>query len=115
MAVSRLKIAVVAPPWFPVPPTGYGGIESVCAGLVDGLVERGHDVTLIGAGQDETDATRFFAATGNRRATVSEMPSLRCGTQWRRRRSSEISMSMSSTTIRLPVRWSLLVWRYPRW
>ncbi len=64
MTVPRLKIAVVAPPWFPVPPTGYGGIESVCAGLVDGLVERGHDVTLIGAGRDETDATRFFAATG---------------------------------------------------
>jgi glycosyltransferase involved in cell wall biosynthesis len=63
MTVPRLKIAVVAPPWFPVPPTGYGGIESVCAGLVDGLVERGHDVTLIGAGQDDTDATRFFAAT----------------------------------------------------
>src|SRR5687768_16234011 len=63
MAVPCLKIAVIAPPWFPVPPTGYGGIESVCAGLVDGLVDRGHDVTLIGAGQDDTDATRFFAAT----------------------------------------------------
>jgi glycosyltransferase involved in cell wall biosynthesis len=63
MVVSRLRIAVIAPPWFPVPPTGYGGIESVCAGLVDGLVEIGHDVTLIGAGQDDTDATRFFAAT----------------------------------------------------
>jgi glycosyltransferase involved in cell wall biosynthesis len=63
MTEPRLRIAVVAPPWFPVPPTGYGGIESVCAGLVDGLVDRGHDVTLIGAGPDETDATRFFAAT----------------------------------------------------
>jgi glycosyltransferase involved in cell wall biosynthesis len=63
MTGTRLKIAVVAPPWFPVPPTGYGGIESVCAGLVDGLVERGHDVTLIGAGEDNTDATRFVAAT----------------------------------------------------
>jgi glycosyltransferase involved in cell wall biosynthesis len=63
MTVPRLKIAVVAPPWFAVPPTGYGGIESVCAGLVDGLVDRGHDVTLIGAGEDGTDATRFFAAT----------------------------------------------------
>jgi glycosyltransferase involved in cell wall biosynthesis len=65
MTVPPLRIAVVAPPWFPVPPTGYGGIESVCAGLVDGLVERGHDVTLIAAGRDETDATRFFAATGD--------------------------------------------------
>jgi glycosyltransferase involved in cell wall biosynthesis len=63
MVETRLKVAVVAPPWFPVPPTGYGGIESVCAGLVDGLVERGHDVTLIGAGRGNTDATRFFATT----------------------------------------------------
>lgn len=63
MTGPHLRIAVVAPPWFPVPPTGYGGIESVCAGLVDGLVERGHDVTLIGTGTDTTDATRFFAAT----------------------------------------------------
>ncbi|HEX6577444.1 MAG TPA: glycosyltransferase family 4 protein [Jiangellaceae bacterium] len=63
MKKSSLRVAVVAPPWFPVPPTGYGGIESVCAGLVDGLVDLGHDVTLIGAGEDNTDATRFFAAT----------------------------------------------------
>ena len=47
---GRLRIAVVAPPWYAVPPDGYGGIEAVVAGLVDGLVDRGHDVTLIGAG-----------------------------------------------------------------
>lgn len=45
-----LRVAVVAPPWFRVPPEGYGGIESVAAELVDQLVERGHEVTLVGHG-----------------------------------------------------------------
>ena len=43
-----LRIAMVAPPWFSVPPKGYGGIESMVADLVDGLVAKGHHVTLIG-------------------------------------------------------------------
>jgi glycosyltransferase involved in cell wall biosynthesis len=51
-----MRIAVVAPPWYEVPPRGYGGIESVCASLVDGLVDRGHDVTLIAAGKNGTRA-----------------------------------------------------------
>jgi glycosyltransferase involved in cell wall biosynthesis len=33
-----------------VPPPAYGGIEALVAGVVEGLVERGHDVTLIGVG-----------------------------------------------------------------
>ncbi|MGZ4199877.1 MAG: glycosyltransferase family 4 protein [Thermoleophilia bacterium] len=44
-----LRIALLAPPWLPVPPTGYGGIESVVALLADALVEAGHDVTLFAA------------------------------------------------------------------
>lgn len=44
-----LRIAILAPPWIPVPPPGYGGIESVVALLCDGLVSRGHDVTLYAA------------------------------------------------------------------
>ncbi|GAB3157203.1 glycosyltransferase family 4 protein [Micromonospora sonneratiae] len=45
-----LRIAMVVPPWYEVPPPGYGGLEQVCAALVDGLVALGHDVTLFGAG-----------------------------------------------------------------
>jgi glycosyltransferase involved in cell wall biosynthesis len=41
-----LRIAMVAPPWIPVPPPGYGGIEQVVALLCDALVDRGHDVEL---------------------------------------------------------------------
>jgi glycosyltransferase involved in cell wall biosynthesis len=40
------RIAMLAPPWIPVPPPGYGGIEAVVALLCDALVERGHDVEL---------------------------------------------------------------------
>jgi glycosyltransferase involved in cell wall biosynthesis len=51
-----VRIAVVAPGWFPVPPEGYGGIELVVALLADGLVERGHDVTLFAAAGSQTKA-----------------------------------------------------------
>ena len=43
------KIAMLAPPWISVPPSGYGGIEHVVDMLCDGLVARGHEVTLYAA------------------------------------------------------------------
>ncbi len=51
-----MKIAVIAPCWFPVPPTGYGGIEWVVSLLADGLVDGGHDVTLFASGDSHTIA-----------------------------------------------------------
>src|SRR5690606_30776232 len=51
-----LRIAMVVPPYFEVPPRAYGGVESVVADLTDALVERGHDVTLIGVGEPRTKA-----------------------------------------------------------
>ena len=53
---DRLKIAILAPTWFPVPPTGYGGIELVVSLLADGLVDAGHDVTLFASGDSLTKA-----------------------------------------------------------
>jgi len=44
-----LRIALVAPPWYPVPPHGYGGIELVVSLLDRELRRRGHDVTLFAA------------------------------------------------------------------
>jgi len=44
-----LRVAVLAPPWITVPPPGYGGIEAVVALLCEGLVAKGHDVTLFAA------------------------------------------------------------------
>lgn len=49
-------MAVISPVWFPVPPTGYGGIEWVVWLLADGLVDAGHDVTLFASGDSQTKA-----------------------------------------------------------
>lgn len=57
-ASRRLHIGMVAPPWFEVPPRGYGGTEAVVAGLVDALVARGHEVTLVASGRQGSRATR---------------------------------------------------------
>ena len=51
-----MRIAEIAPPWVTVPPAGYGGIELVVALLADGLVERGHDVTLFASGGSTSKA-----------------------------------------------------------
>jgi glycosyltransferase involved in cell wall biosynthesis len=55
-----LKVAVLSPVWFPVPPSGYGGIEWVVSLLADGLVEAGHDVTLFASGDSRTKATLAY-------------------------------------------------------
>jgi hypothetical protein len=46
----KLNIAVAVPPWFDVPPEAYGGIEALVADLIDALIERGHEVVMLGAG-----------------------------------------------------------------
>ena len=44
-----MRVAMLAPPWIPVPPPGYGGIEQVIALLAAELTERGNSVTLFAA------------------------------------------------------------------
>jgi glycosyltransferase involved in cell wall biosynthesis len=56
VTAAPLRIAILAPPWFPVPPTGYGGIEWVVSLLADGLADAGHDVTLFASGDSHTRA-----------------------------------------------------------
>ena len=56
-----LRIAMVVPPWLSVPPPGYGGLETLVAGLVDALVERGHAVTLFGAGTGHGTSADFVS------------------------------------------------------
>ena len=51
-----MRIGMIAPPWFPLPPKGYGGIELVVHLLTEGLVRAGHDVTLFASGDSETRA-----------------------------------------------------------
>lgn len=54
--IDPLRIAVLAPPWIPVPPRGYGGIEAVVDLLCATLVKRGHDVTLFAAPGSQSTA-----------------------------------------------------------
>jgi glycosyltransferase involved in cell wall biosynthesis len=51
-----MKVAVLSPVWFPVPPTRYGGIEWIVSLLAEGLVRAGHDVTLFASGDSSTEA-----------------------------------------------------------
>jgi glycosyltransferase involved in cell wall biosynthesis len=51
-----VKIAQIAPPWLRIPPDGYGGVEAVVGTLTDGLVGRGHEVTLFAAPDSPTKA-----------------------------------------------------------
>jgi glycosyltransferase involved in cell wall biosynthesis len=51
-----LRIAVLSPVWFAVPPSGYGGIEWIVSLLADGLVDAGHEVTLFASGDSNTKA-----------------------------------------------------------
>jgi glycosyltransferase involved in cell wall biosynthesis len=41
-----MRIAMVAPPWFRVPPEGYGAVERIVCLLAKGLRSRGHEVTV---------------------------------------------------------------------
>ena len=43
---APLRVAMLAPPWIPVPAPGYGGVESVVSSLTEALVRLGHHVTL---------------------------------------------------------------------
>src|SRR4051794_34567363 len=56
MSPNHLKIAIIAPPWLPVPPERYGGVEWVVSLLADRLAELGHDVTLFACGGSITQA-----------------------------------------------------------
>src|SRR4051794_32631273 len=54
--MRRLRIAILAPCWFAVPPVRYGGIEWIVALLADGLADAGHEVTLVASGGSQTRA-----------------------------------------------------------
>src|SRR3954454_5805660 len=51
-----MRIAILSPVWFAVPPSGYGGIEWIVSLLADGLADAGHDVTLFASGDSRTKA-----------------------------------------------------------
>ena len=54
--MKKLRIAQIAPLVERVPPKKYGGTERVVFHLTEGLVEKGHDVTLFASGDSLTSA-----------------------------------------------------------
>ncbi|HSL75611.1 MAG TPA: glycosyltransferase family 4 protein [Candidatus Limnocylindrales bacterium] len=50
---QRLRIALIAPPVVPLPPTTYAGTERIVASLAEGLHARGHRVTVFASGDSE--------------------------------------------------------------
>src|SRR5438034_9130681 len=54
--MNPMRIAILSPVWFAVPPSGYGGIEWIVSLLADGLAAGGHDVTLFASGDSHTKA-----------------------------------------------------------
>jgi glycosyltransferase involved in cell wall biosynthesis len=48
---------VLSPPWIPVPPPGYGGIEAVLDLICRALVRHGNDVTLFAPPGSRSEAT----------------------------------------------------------
>jgi glycosyltransferase involved in cell wall biosynthesis len=51
-----MKIAMISTPFLTVPPREYGGTELVVYELVEGLTQRGHEVTLFATGDSTTSA-----------------------------------------------------------
>lgn len=54
--METLRIAQISTPFERTPPSRYGGTEGVASYLTEGLVKRGHEVTLFGTGDSVTDA-----------------------------------------------------------
>jgi glycosyltransferase involved in cell wall biosynthesis len=74
----RRHVVLVAPPWYPVPPRGYGGVEGVVALLAGELRARGHRVTLLAAEGSDSQATvhapaAWSAALGQRDERLREL------------------------------------------
>lgn len=69
-----MKIAMVAPPWFRIPPEGYGGIEVIAGLLADGLVGKGHEVTLFTVSSSSTKARMFSVFDGEMKSYLNGQP-----------------------------------------
>jgi glycosyltransferase involved in cell wall biosynthesis len=59
---GRLRIGLVAPPVVKIPPERYAGTERIVGVLADGLVRRGHHVTLFASG-DSTAGSEVVPVT----------------------------------------------------
>ena len=72
-----MRIAIIAPPWVPVPPPSYGGTEAVLDNLARGLQAAGHTVVLFATGDSDcavpTRWTRRTAAGTGATGAAAEL------------------------------------------
>lgn len=66
-----MRIAMLAPITWPIPPSGYGPWEKVACNIVEGLVALGHEVTLFAAG-GSTSPARVVETTPHALSTWPE-------------------------------------------
>jgi glycosyltransferase involved in cell wall biosynthesis len=65
-----MRVALIAPPWIPVPPPAYGGTEAVIDTLARGLEAAGHEVLLATTGDSTCPVERTWVYE---RAKTDEM------------------------------------------
>jgi glycosyltransferase involved in cell wall biosynthesis len=65
---------MVLPPWFAIPPEGYGGIEVIVSLLADGLVDKDHEVTLYTVSSSSTNAQMFSVYDEEMRSYLDAPP-----------------------------------------
>ena len=53
-----MRIGIIAPPWAPVPPPLYGGIEQAIDGLARGFQAAGHEVLMFTTGDSSCEVPR---------------------------------------------------------
>jgi glycosyltransferase involved in cell wall biosynthesis len=56
-----MRVALIAPPWLPVPPPAYGGTEAVVDRLARGLLAAGHEVCLFTTGDSTCPVPRAWS------------------------------------------------------
>ena len=69
-----MRIAIISPPWVPVPPAGYGGTERVIDDLCRGLVADGHEVLLYATGDSMTSGVELAWTFETARGTEHVSP-----------------------------------------
>lgn len=61
--MSRLRVAMIAPPWLKIPAQGYGGVEVVIDGLVKALESHDIDVEVFGVGNKPLYGAKVHSVT----------------------------------------------------
>ncbi|MET0980442.1 MAG: glycosyltransferase family 4 protein [Candidatus Saccharimonadales bacterium] len=61
--MSRLRVAMIAPPWLKIPAQGYGGVEVVIDGLVKALESHDIDVEVFGVGDGYLHGAKVHSVT----------------------------------------------------